>query len=69
MNHRRSNALRSAPRTFSVPRAQLIPSVSIVRQATFNSFVPIRADSVTPAMAGGSIRLKSVGDENCPFNI
>jgi hypothetical protein len=24
---------------------------------------------VTPAMAGGSIRLKSVGDENCPFNI
>jgi len=24
---------------------------------------------VTPAMAGGSDRLKSIGDENCPFNI
>ena len=24
---------------------------------------------VTPAMAGGSNRLKSIDDENCPFNI
>jgi hypothetical protein len=31
--------------------------------------VPISWYPVTPAMAGGSNRLKSIDDENCPFDI